>query len=525
MLRKFLSLIAAVTACLAPSRMLGFSLLGPYAPWMTTQIGYNLPPGSFSRPVPGFASTDGGGPMNLGEGYRWPSPVLTYAYDASFVNYFGTNGIAAIESAIAVFNGLTNADAMSDALTEYPMETLRVNSTAAAVGLVDIRTYVMSLILEQLGLAAPERFVFTLRSDTLDSLGHFASGPVIMRNFDPVTFEPTNVVNATAYTYQIEVTYNDTSAPPNPIVWEPVEYALDPLKPAISTVAGFTGVNGGTIEPRGEALAYTPGGFFGGLTRDDVGGLRYLLRSKSYAVETLFTDVIAGGGGISFSSSGSVSSSPWTPIFSIATNTSTAANSPWVPVILPTGGTTNANGTVTVTNTTTAPAVNTALRPGAGKIQFVRVNYDSLLSTTVTPYLASWVDRYVTNGVLRAQTVSRRITTPDLIFTAGDIDGTGNFDALGLIARTIPATTFQNNALLNTAGGALDTLYGPGTAQPGMAIAFNKIYNYWVTFAGGNQANSFTGLTWGSFDGSTNTPVVFPTGASIKGLQKLVLGR
>ena len=31
---------------------------------------------------------------NLAEEYRWNSPVLTYSYDESFLNYFGSNGVA-----------------------------------------------------------------------------------------------------------------------------------------------------------------------------------------------------------------------------------------------------------------------------------------------------------------------------------------------------------------------------------------------------------------------------------------------
>ena len=37
---------------------------------------------------------------NIGEEYRWNTPLLTYAYDESFINYFGENGILAIEDAI-----------------------------------------------------------------------------------------------------------------------------------------------------------------------------------------------------------------------------------------------------------------------------------------------------------------------------------------------------------------------------------------------------------------------------------------
>ena len=37
---------------------------------------------------------------NIGEEYRWNTPLLTYAYDESFLNYFGSNGVVAIENAI-----------------------------------------------------------------------------------------------------------------------------------------------------------------------------------------------------------------------------------------------------------------------------------------------------------------------------------------------------------------------------------------------------------------------------------------
>ena len=42
-----------------------FSLLGPYADWMDVPKGYRTP-------------GDIGGPMNIGEGYRWNLPVVTY---------------------------------------------------------------------------------------------------------------------------------------------------------------------------------------------------------------------------------------------------------------------------------------------------------------------------------------------------------------------------------------------------------------------------------------------------------------
>ena len=40
--------------------------------------------------------------MVLGEEYRWNVPVLTYAFDQSFLDYFGSNGVAAVEKAFQI---------------------------------------------------------------------------------------------------------------------------------------------------------------------------------------------------------------------------------------------------------------------------------------------------------------------------------------------------------------------------------------------------------------------------------------
>jgi hypothetical protein len=48
--------------------------------------------------------------------------------------------------------------------------------------------------------------------------------------------------------------------------------------------------------------------------------------------------------------------------------------------------------------------------------------------------------------------------------------------------------------------------------------------HYYINTGATGQANGFLFGGWGSFDGSTNTPVLFPTGASLKEIEKLVLG-
>src|SRR5260221_166692 len=104
---------------------LGFSLIGPFnEAYQVPTIGYNLP-------------GDIGGPKNLGEEYRRNTPVLYYAADANFWDYFGTNGVSSADEAFAVFNNLTNVSKYSGDLSEFPFNTTRNNGTAQALSLVD----------------------------------------------------------------------------------------------------------------------------------------------------------------------------------------------------------------------------------------------------------------------------------------------------------------------------------------------------------------------------------------------------
>src|SRR5687768_1064896 len=117
-----------------------FSLLGPRAEdpggeaWQTVANGYSL-------------AGDIGAVKNITEEYRWNKPVITYGFDLSFINYFGTNGIAAVNAAFAVYNSLPDLSTLSQELTEYPLQdpvtqavttfrdSRRINYTAQALNL------------------------------------------------------------------------------------------------------------------------------------------------------------------------------------------------------------------------------------------------------------------------------------------------------------------------------------------------------------------------------------------------------
>ena len=149
-----------------------FSLLGPFkadgtVPGLNWQTrGYGGHPAGLGYNLGG----DIGGPMLPTEAYRWNVPTLTYAFDSTFLNYFGPEGVTAVEEAIAILNALPPASQMSATLSEFALDTKGQNGTAAASGLLDIKSYALAVMLEQMGLAAPERFVWNLRTRVAGNL-------------------------------------------------------------------------------------------------------------------------------------------------------------------------------------------------------------------------------------------------------------------------------------------------------------------------------------------------------------------
>jgi hypothetical protein len=263
---KHLFLVAMVT--LVAQRAAGFALNGPFETYQRGEIGY------------GFG--DLGGPHNIGEEFRRNNPVLYYTYDETFLNFFGSNGVAAVEEAIAAFNSITNVSTYSSDLSEFPLEATSFNFKAQALNLTDLKSYVMSALAEQMGLQMPERFVWTLHDrDPGTACPVTASYLVHQRNYDPVIsgldlLQTSSYVNGTYYSYFIFEVCSGS-----PILADAIEFPVDPLANSFTSVAGFNNV--GSV-----------GAYFNGLTRDDVGGLRYLLRTNNINIEN------AGAGTITF---------------------------------------------------------------------------------------------------------------------------------------------------------------------------------------------------------------------------------
>ena len=137
----------------------GFALLGPINE--AYQLGGR--PNSLSLAW----GSDIGAPKNLGEEYRWAVPVLYYSVDSSFLDYFGSNGVRAVDQAFAILNSLTNVSSYSRDLSEFPLDTARVNYKAQALQLLDLKTEILHLMVEQLGLAEPDRYTWQLHDRAL----------------------------------------------------------------------------------------------------------------------------------------------------------------------------------------------------------------------------------------------------------------------------------------------------------------------------------------------------------------------
>lgn len=371
--------------------------------------------------------------MDITNEYRWNVPVVTYGFDQSFLDYFGTNGMAAVESAIQILNNLPPASQI--VLTNFPFNTTHINYEAQSLSLYDLKSETLSLLLEQMGLAQPARYIYVLRqwdpvflppwpynrySSPMDWPDWVYPDFMSERNFDPQTLSASQYVNDTLYTAEISYEGNQNTIIP---------YAIDPYADTYTAVADF--LQGAGV-------------FYSGLTEDDVGGLAYLLSTNNVNFETLLPGVS-----------------------DIGTNADSFVNGAW--------------------------------RPGVDKITFVPQPVN-LMTGAFLPMTNQFTDNYLTNGVLMQQTVVRVISHPDFIFCAKDL----GFSSPEM-SRT-GTTNWINNAALNgNPDGA-----GPGMIQPPVVIAFNKSGKTFVHYNSDPDESVYDDTSlWGSFDGSTNAPVIY----------------
>jgi hypothetical protein len=302
---------------------------------------------------------DIGGPMKLGEGYRWNVPVVTYAFDQSFIDCFCTNAIGAVEQAVQRLNDLPGASRI--VLTNFAVETSWENYRAMVGSTFHMESAALSILLRYLGLGQPLRDMYNIKWHDPMLVGatdylNFPMFPdsVAMRNFDPQTLTASGYLNGLLYVWYIyfDNPADRTNSPMYLISW-PADASLGLYDSPYMSVTHF-GSNGNW------PWSWNPGRFFIGLTRDDVGGLKYLYDRNLVQMERVLGDVHAAG----------------------------------------------TNGT---------NFVNFAPRPGIGKVTFVR-QYFNATTNSFIPIKVRYTDRYFAAGSLQHQQLERVVTQPDILF-------------------------------------------------------------------------------------------------------------
>jgi hypothetical protein len=187
---------------------------------------------------------------------------------------------------------------------------------------------------------------------------------------------------------------------------------------------------------------------------------------------------------------------------------------------------TSTNHVLLVTLCTSAPGTTNSAGvvgdfQGIERVQFVRVsdgNYDYQTGQFYNPLTNQYSMVLMRNGHASTVVFQRVVTRPDILFMGQNLSKGGNdsiFYFNGL-TRTMP-NWINSRVAAN--------LSGPGISDPtssGIVFTFNTVgpvYEntspFFLFGPGGAIARS---MIWGSFDGSTNMPVVYPNGTSIANL-------
>ena len=119
----------------------------------------------------------------------------------------------------------------------------------------------------------------------------------------------------------------------------------------------------------------------------------------------------------------------------------------------------------------------------------------------------------------------RTITVPDILITAGDINGPDSPPGIPIatLGRT-DTSGWQNDDALGQAA----RHSGPGVIQPPIALIYNNVgFIHVDVIPGVLGPNVMPWFLWGAFDGTTNDPVVFSQGGNVtlQQLEQLRLGR
>jgi hypothetical protein len=255
---------------------------------------------------------DMGGPKELKTFFRWNTPHLTYGFDQGFIQAFGVEGMEAIREAFRIMNdffvpedksyvGVSSLDYARDGFLNN-FNTAWENTTARNAQIIDMKSLMLGMLVNQLGVGNPHRYAFSIRNIVANNLNTQWNFGVTLRNYDPISWQPTDTINGVKYSYRLIHDANASLPLTAPSVADMEEFTTDTSGNAWTAVAGiadafygqtsiwwtdtptlfdfgiyYDGLNamGGQYQPR-HALTY-----------DDAGALKYLYRTNNFVMENI----------------------------------------------------------------------------------------------------------------------------------------------------------------------------------------------------------------------------------------------
>ena len=449
MMKKILIALAGMLAVNANA----FVLIGPTDPG---GIENTLAWGAPNQAVGGANMVDDmGTPKMIDEFYRWNTPNLTYGFDASFVRFFGEQGIAAVNDAMNVLNDFfVPQDGSYEGVSGMNLtkqgfggnfNSAWINGAARQENLIDLKSLTLGIMVNYLGLGNPYRYAFTATNAIIPNAAlSGAIFSVALKNYDPRTLIESDVINGVQFSYRLIHDQPAGSiadvATVSTMVMDLEEFTADTSGNAFSAVSAIPDAFYGNTDivwtdvPSvfGFGVYYDGMNAMGGmyrprhaLTYDDAGGLKYLYSTNTIAMEynpytliqpAIFTPTSPSGrlylpptGSEAFNRSMQVSPFPVRNSGSLAS--SFASTHPLSQFANPTAITNFMNGTGFYG--TNVGKMTWAYRGGVDRLQFDMLSYDSLLNMNHMPTNYFWWDTFMTNAQIMTQVPSTaRNTTP-----------------------------------------------------------------------------------------------------------------
>ncbi len=348
--------------------------------------------------------------------YRWNNPHFVYSFDASFVNYFGPEGMDAVTEAMGVINDFfSNSD--YDGMSQLDLarhgfagnyNTTWVNTTAQNAQIIDIKSLTLGMMVNQLGLGNPHRHAFSIVGISTNSSTNALNINVALRNYDPQSATATDAINGVQYSYRMvhDQPIQVGATPPTFGIADMEEFTTDTTGNAWSSLAGivdafygntalfwtdtpslfnfgvyYDGYNamGGQFQPR-HALTY-----------DDAGGLKHMYSKNTIIYEQLDPTATV------------IEPAQYLPTHMQTLLPNPSGNRfPFMPRMGTGGLPANFSSTSPIAGTPGLPGVaipnsvtNNLMRGGIDKIQMHYGPFDSLLGVNFTPTNFVWTDTFL----------------------------------------------------------------------------------------------------------------------------------